>query len=131
MAIEGQRMDTLRALCDTVVPAIEHVPDPHGHWARSASSYGVPEGVAQTLATLPPDQLAGVGMLLDVLALQGFGGASQDSREQLLRNVSLGSPEAAAGIAALGGLTLLLHYGAPDPATGKNPAGPVPRHPGP
>jgi choline dehydrogenase-like flavoprotein len=131
MAIEGQRMDTLRALCDTVVPAIEHLPDPHGHWARSASSYGVPDGVAQTLATLPPDQLEGVCLLLDVLAMQGFGGASQDSREQLLRNLALGSPEAAAGIAALGGLTLLLHYGAPDPATGQNPVWPVLGYPGP
>jgi hypothetical protein len=92
MAIEGQRMDTLRALCDTVVPAIEHLPDPHGHWARSASSYGVPDGVALTLATLPPDQLEGVCLLLDVLAMQGFGGASQASREQLLRNLALGSP---------------------------------------
>lgn len=131
MAIEGQRMDTLRALCDTVVPAIEHVPDPHGHWARSASSYGVPEGVAQALATLPPDQLAGVGQLLDVLNAQGFEGASQHSREQLLRNLSLGSPEAAGGIAALGGLTLLLHYGAPDPATGRNPVWDVIGYPGP
>ncbi len=131
MAIEGHRLETLRALCDTVVPAIDHVPDPHGHWARSASSYGVPEGVAETLGALPPDQLEGVGMLLDALAMQGFAGASQASREQLLRNVSLGSPEAAGGIAALGGLTLLLHYGAPDPSTGQNPVWPVLGYPGP
>ena len=110
LGIDGPRMDTLRALCDTIVPSIEHVPDPHGHWARSASSYGVPEGVAQTLAGLPPDQLQGVCQLLDALAAQGLISASQPSREQLLRNVSLGSPDAAGGIAALGGLTLLLHY---------------------
>jgi choline dehydrogenase-like flavoprotein len=130
-AIDGARLETLRALCDTVVPAIEHVPDPHGHWARSASSYGVPQGVVDTLAMLPPDQLAGVCQLLDVLAGQGFQGASQDSREQLLRNLSLGSPEAAGGIAALRGLTLLLHYGAPDTATGTNPVWPVLGYPGP
>src|SRR4051794_21740029 len=109
-AIEGQRLETLRALCDTIVPSIEHVPDPHGHWARSAASYGVPEGVAQALTTLPDDQQAGLGQLLDVLAAQGLLTSSQASREQLLRNVSLGSPDAAAGIAALGGLTILLHY---------------------
>ncbi|MFL5824685.1 MAG: FAD-dependent oxidoreductase [Solirubrobacteraceae bacterium] len=130
-AIEGQRMDTLRALCDTVVPAIEHAPDPYGHWARSASSYGVPEGVAQALTPLPDDQRAGLCQLLDVLAAQGLLTASQASREQLLRNVSLGSPDAAAGIAALGGLTILLHYGAPDPTTGRNPCWDMLGYPGP
>lgn len=131
LAIDGARMDTLRAVCDTIVPSIERVPDPQGHWARSASSYGVPDGVAQTLSNLPPDQFAGLCQLLDVLSAQGIAGASQASREQLLRNVSLGSPEAAAGIAALGGLTLLLHYGAPDPATGRNPIWDVLGYPGP
>jgi choline dehydrogenase-like flavoprotein len=131
LAIDGPRMDTLRALCDTVVPAIEHVPDPHGHWIRSASSYGVPEAIAQALSMLPPDQQAGIGQLLDVLAAQGLISASQASREQLLRNLSLGSPEAAAGLAALGGLTLLVHYGAPDPATGRNPIWDVLGYPGP
>jgi choline dehydrogenase-like flavoprotein len=125
------RADVLRAVCDTVVPAIEHVPDPYGHWARSASSFGVPEAVAETLATLPPDQQEGMGQLLDALDGQGFSGASQASREQILRNVSLGSPDAAAGIAALGGLTLLLHYGAPDPATGRNPSWDMLGYPGP
>ena len=57
--------------------------------------------------------------------------ASQLSREQLLRNVSLGAPDAAAGIAALAGLTLMLHYGAPDPATGRNPGWDVLGYPGP
>ena len=125
------RMDALRAVCDTVVPGIEHHPDPHGHWARSASSYGVPEAVAEALATLPADQQAGLGQLLDALGAQGFTRASQASREQLLRNVSLASPDAAAGIGALGGLTLLLHYGAPDPATGRNPAWEMLGYPGP
>jgi choline dehydrogenase-like flavoprotein len=131
LAIDGLRMDTLRALCDTIVPSIEHLPDPHGHWARSASSYGVPEQVAQTLAGLPADMQDGLCQLLDVLDSQGLRTASQPSREQLLRTLSLGSPDAAAGIAALGGLTLLLHYGAPDPATGRNPAWDVLGYPGP
>src|SRR4030081_2127407 len=111
------RAEVLRAVADTVVPAIQHAPDPHDHWARSASSYGVPESLAETLATLPPDQQAGMGQLLDALAAQGFTGASQASREQLLRNASLASPDAAAGIGALAGLTLLFHYGAPDSST--------------
>ncbi len=127
----GSRLEALRAVCDTVVPAIEHVPDPHGHWARSASSYGVPEQAAQMLGMLPPEQQAGMGQLLDALAAQGLTKASQPSREQLLRNASLASPDAAAGIAALTGLTLLLHYGAPDPATGRNPCWDLLGYPGP
>ncbi|HEY6639072.1 MAG TPA: GMC family oxidoreductase, partial [Solirubrobacterales bacterium] len=40
--------------------------------------------------------------------------------EQILRNTALSDPRAAAGVAALIGMTLFLHYGAPDPQTGKN-----------
>ena len=119
--IDGRRLEALTAVCDTVVPAIEHRPDPHGHWSRSASSFGVPDAVAQALAVLPADQRAGLCQLLDVLAAQGLTRASQASREQLLRNASLSSPDAAGGIAALAGLTLMFHYAIPDPATGRNP----------
>jgi choline dehydrogenase-like flavoprotein len=125
------RAEVLRTVCDTIVPSLEHVPDPHGHWARSASAYGVPESVAEMLATLPPEMQEGMGQLLDALAAQGFTGASQASREQLLRNLSLASSDAAAGIGALSGLTLLLHYGAPDPTTGRNPVWDLLGYPGP
>src|SRR5947209_4040338 len=129
--IEGPRMDILRAVCDTIVPALENVPDPHGHWARSASSYGVPEALAQTIEGLPEEQRGGLAQLLDALGAQGLTRVSHASREQLLRNASLASPDAAGGIAALTGLTLLLHYGAPDPATGRNPSWDVLGYPGP
>lgn len=129
--LDAQRMEVLSALCDTIVPSIEHQPDPHGHWARSASSYGVPQGVADTIAMLPADQRDGLCLLLDVLGHQGLTRASHLSREQLLRNVSVGAPDAAAGIAALAGLTLMIHYGAPDPTTGRNPGWDVLGYPGP
>src|SRR5439155_9054400 len=65
-------------------------------------------------------------------ASQGLDKApSQLSREQLVRNLELASPDAAAGIAALTGMTLFLHYGAPDPATGQNPNWKVFGYPGP
>src|SRR3954469_11587961 len=112
---------TLRAVCDTVVPSIDHHPDPTGHWARPASDLGVEQAFEQMLADFPPEDQQGIGQLLDVLADQGFHGASQLSREQLLRNIALSGPEAAAGIAALTGLTLFLYYGMPDPQTGTNP----------
>ena len=129
--LSAEQLRTLEAVCDTIVPAIEHVPDPHGHWARSASSYGVPGQVADVLATLPPEQRFGMGQLLDALAAQGITRLSHSSREQLLRNASLASPDAAGGIAALMGLTLLLHYGAPDPSTGRNPSWEMIGYPGP
>jgi len=59
---------------------------------------GTDEGLATFVAELPADQAGGVLQLLDVLAAQGFADASQPSREQLLRNVSLASREAAGGV---------------------------------
>jgi choline dehydrogenase-like flavoprotein len=118
---EGRRA-ILRAVCDTVVPSLAREPDPHGLWARSASDVGVPELAEQTLAQLPPEQLAGLMELLDGLGQQGFDRASQRSREQLLTNVGLLGPQAAAGVGSLIALVLFLAYGAPiDPATGQNP----------
>ena len=67
------------------------------------------------MAAFPPDVRDGLGQLLDALAAQGFNDASQLSREQLFTNVSLASTEAAGGIAALVGLTLLFTYGNVDP----------------
>ena len=125
MAIEfsdAQRA-ILRTLCDTFVPAIDRAEDPHGLWARSASAIGVDQGVEQILLGLgDPAIQTGLLGLLDVLADQGLARApSQASREQLLRNMTLASADAAAGLGALAGMTLFLTYGAPDPATGFNP----------
>jgi choline dehydrogenase-like flavoprotein len=73
------------------------------------------------MATMPVEQAGGLAELLDGLGALGFVGASQASREQLLRNVSLMGPLAAAGVQGLIGMTLFIAYGAPDPATGQNP----------
>src|SRR3954451_4098950 len=84
------------------------------------------------LETMPPENQAGIGQLLDGLAQQGFAVASQLSREQLLRNIALLGPEAAAGVGALTGLTLFLYYGMPvDPQTGQNPNWATFGYPGP
>jgi choline dehydrogenase-like flavoprotein len=111
----------LRALCDTVVPRVERDDDPDGFWTRTASDVGAPEGLEQLIAEMPAEQRDGLGQLLDGLAQMGFTISSQRSREQLLRNVALLGPDAAAGVNALVGLTLFLAYGAPDPQTGVNP----------
>ena len=124
---------TLTAVCDTVVPALERDRDPDGHWTRKASDLGVDEGAAQLIEEIPdPEMRAGLAQLLQALAGQGIARSpSQLSREQILRNVALSSPDAAAGVGALIGMTLFLHYGAPDPETGQNPNWKTFGYPGP
>lgn len=123
MSLSDLQRQALAALCDTIVPSVERPADPDGFWARSATSAGVDAAVADLVEGIPdPAIRGGLAQLLEVLAGQGLLGApSQASREQLLRNLSLASPEAAAGLNALVGMTLFVHYGAPDPATGVNP----------
>ena len=122
---------TLRALCDTIVPSIPHDPDPTGFWGRSATDLGVDEAIGEALDLMPPDQVDGLGQLLDALAQQGFVDSSQLSREQLLLNVQLASTDAAAGVGALTALTLFFTYGLVDEATGQNPNWPEFGYPGP
>ena len=122
---------TLRAVCDTVVPSIPRAEDRDGFFARRATDVGADQALLATLDSLPPEQAAGMCQLLDALADQGFNGASQLSREQIFTNVSLASIEAAGGIAVLVGLTLLFTYGNVDPQSGKNPAWATFGYPGP
>jgi choline dehydrogenase-like flavoprotein len=123
----------LAAICDTVVPAIEREPDPEGFWGRSATGMGINLGVEQLIDGIPDEVLrAGLAQLIDAIGAQGILRApSQESREQILRNVSLSGPEAAAGVAALIGMTLFITYGAPDAATGQNVNWGVLQYPGP
>jgi choline dehydrogenase-like flavoprotein len=129
--LSEQARHTLGAVCDTVAPSLARPEDPDGFWARAASDVGVPPALELVLETLPAEQQAGMAQLLEGLAAQGFADASQRSREQLLRNLALLGPEAAAGVGALTGLTLFLAYGVPDPQTGSNPNWRVFGYPGP
>jgi choline dehydrogenase-like flavoprotein len=129
---DSQR-DALRAFCDTIVPAIERDPDPDGFWGRKASDLGVDRAVEELILQIPDEVVRG-GMLqlLDAVASQGIVSApSRLSREQLVRNLQLVSPDAAAGVAALAGMTCFLFYGAPDPRTGTNPSWATFGYPGP
>ena len=111
--LDENRIAVLNAVCDTIVPSIERVEDPTGFWARSAADTGADQAVAQAISEMPEADQAGLGELLDALALQNFGSLSQASREQVLTNMSLASREAAIGVGALTGLTLFLHYSIP------------------
>jgi choline dehydrogenase-like flavoprotein len=112
--------EILAAVCDTVVPAVAQDPDPDGFFARTASQVHVPQVIELMLGGMPEDQRTGLLTLLEALGEQGFGRSSLRSREQIMRNVTLMGPEAAAGIGALTSLTLFLHYGLPD-EHGQNP----------
>ncbi len=129
--LNESRRAVLKAVCDTVVPSIPRDPDPAGLWSRTATDMGADQGIEQVFGMLPEEQFAGMMELLDGLGQQGFTNLSQRSREQILRNVSMVGPEAAAGISTLVGLTLFITYGAPDPATGQNPNWQVFGYPGP
>ena len=129
---ESQR-DALRAFCDTIVPSIEREPDPEGFWGRKATDLGIDGAVEELVLGIPDETVrGGLLQLLDVLASQGIArGLSQLSREQIIRNLQLASPDAAAGVNALQGMTCFLYYGAPDPQTGQNPNWKVFGYPGP
>src|SRR5262245_35084264 len=122
LVLNDSQQAVLTAVCDTVVPSLARDRDPNGLWARKASDLGVELGAAQLISDIPdPELREGLLMLLDALGGQGITRApSQESREQILRNTALSDPRAAAGVAALIGMTLFLNYGAPDPQTGKN-----------
>ena len=115
------RRAVLRAIADTVVPAIERDEDPQRFWSRPGSDVGAHEAVAEAIAQMPDPQRDGLGQLLDGLVRMGFLSASQRSREQLLRNLAALGPEAAAGGQALIGLSLFFAYSLPDEQTGANP----------
>jgi len=129
---DGDRA-VLRGVCDTVVPAVERDRDPDGLWARQASDLGVDVGAAQLIEEISdPELRGGLVQLLQAIGGQGLLRApTQESREQILRNIALSSPDAAAGVQALIGMTLFLHYGAPDPETGQNPNWKTFGYPGP
>jgi choline dehydrogenase-like flavoprotein len=128
--LDATHREILAALCDTVVPAIERAADPDGFFARRASEVGVPAALEGALVEMPEEQAAGFMALLEGVGEAGFLRASQRSREQILRNVALTGPEAAAGVGALVTLTLFLFYGLPD-ERGRNPNWETFGYPGP
>src|SRR3954468_11189373 len=123
MQLTDRQRAVLRTLCDTVVPPVEREDDPTGFWARTASDLGTPEGVEEMLGMIPDDTIsAGLLQLLEVLDSQGLARQpSQLSREQILKNIGMASPDGEAGLRALIGTALFLQYGVPNPETFRNP----------
>ena len=120
--IGDERRAVIRAVCDTVVPRLEHPDDEDGFWARTGTDLGADQGVEMYLAGMPALQRDGLLGLLDALGAQGIVSAPTAlSREQILRNTMLSSGLGTIGVGSLVGLVQLLAYGMPDPATGVNP----------
>src|SRR3954463_15799120 len=109
--LTSEQRDALRAFCDIVVPRIDVADDPDGFWARTAGDLAVPDVAVGVIATMPPEAAAGTAPLLEVLYQAGITGLSGEAGEQLIAGVAASSPEAAAGIGGLIGLTLFLTYG--------------------
>ncbi len=122
MQLSDSHSEVLRVLADTVVPAMPRDDDPTGFWAASGSSLGADVAVAQAISGMPEEQRTGLLALLDGLHAQGFTTGSQEEREQLLGAVAAMGAAPEAGINALVGLTTMMSYCRPDPATGVNPA---------
>ena len=59
----------LRAIADTVVPAVDRADDPHGFWALSGGAVGADEAVAEAIAQMPDVQREGLGQLLETIEL--------------------------------------------------------------
>lgn len=129
--LDDAQRRTLVALCDTFVPAIERPDDPHGFWGRAASHLGVPEAIEQALGNVPEELVEGLRRLLDALAAQGLEGASREVRERIVHGFADSGGDALAGIHALKGLTMTLHYALPDLGTGRNPNWEAIGYPGP
>lgn len=63
-----RQMETLRAICDTFVPALAvDDPDPSGFFARSASAMYIPQHIAEILAEYAAERLGQVRLVLDLL----------------------------------------------------------------
>ena len=110
----------LRAICDTVVPAIKRADDPNGFWARKSTDIGADVAIVEVLATLPVELRDGLLELIDGLVAQGIVASSQLSREQILSRTMMLGPAAAAGVTVLSNLVRLVSYALPD-AQGQNP----------
>jgi acyl-CoA reductase-like NAD-dependent aldehyde dehydrogenase/choline dehydrogenase-like flavoprotein len=117
---------TLAVLCDTFVPSLsppEGESDPTGFWARAASHLSVPEAIEVSLlqSGAPPEQIEGLGGLLDSLADNGMSAETpQEEREGIVHAFGSSGPETLAGINAIRGLTTTFHYALPDLGTGRN-----------
>jgi choline dehydrogenase-like flavoprotein len=119
--LSEERRRTLEALFDTFVPPVESADDPGGLLGRSASDMGLAAAFEQMISeAMLPEQIEGVGQLLDVLADQDLASQPGDAREGIVKAVRESGPEAKLGVHNLKAAAMTLFYALPDEA-GRNP----------
>ena len=126
--------ETLDALCETFVPAVEvDTLDPveSAFMRRSALEMHLPAQIEGMLAeVMTADELEAVGGLLHALDEQGIAEAPIEVRTQIVQGMSAADADAKLGLTQLRALTLLLFYALPD-EHGQNPNWEAVGYPGP
>lgn len=133
---------TLTALCDTLIPALEHPPDPHGFWQRRASDLDVPKRLTKVIRNIQSEDLQtqfkwvldGLNHPITAGFLTGyfrpFAELPFADREKTLQRWAVSPlPQLRLAFQALKRLTGVLFYGAED-ATGRNPNWATIQYPG-
>jgi choline dehydrogenase-like flavoprotein len=116
-----ERRRTLKALFDTFLPAIDATDDPGGMLARGASEMGLAAVFEQKISeAMMPEEIEGLGQLLDGLSEQELSARPQPEREAIVHAVAASGAEARLGLDALRASALMLFYALPDEA-GTNP----------
>jgi choline dehydrogenase-like flavoprotein len=114
-----ERRRTLEALFDTFLPAVEAADDPGGMLARAASEMGLAAVFEEMIAeAMMPEEIEGLGRLLDGLSEQALSSRPQPEREEVVRAVAASGPKAKVGLDALRAGALTLFYALPDEAGG-------------
>jgi choline dehydrogenase-like flavoprotein len=133
----------LGAICDTLIPSVHEPDDPHGYFALAASQLGVPEAVADILASLPAERdraefklffkllsSPALGLLL-ARQPRAFMVLDQAGRERFLRNMASSQlPQLRTGFQVLKRLALVNFHGLTD-SRGRNPTWPAIGYSGP
>jgi choline dehydrogenase-like flavoprotein len=117
-------LQLLSAICNTLMPTITEPDDPHGYFALAASDLGVPQAVANVLATLPSKaDRAATKLLFKLLASPALGlmlagqpraflALDQAGRERFLRGMAVSQmPQLRSGFQVLKRLTLVAFHG--------------------
>ena len=126
--------ETLEALCDTIVPAVETDsgdPVEKDFLARAATDMQIPAQIEQAMAdTLLPEEIAQFAGLLDAFAEHDFASLPLEVRTQVVKQFREAGPDVKAGVHSLKALTFLFFYALPD-ERGQNPNWEAIGYPGP
>ncbi|MEK6277916.1 MAG: GMC family oxidoreductase [Actinomycetota bacterium] len=119
--LSEQRRQTLEALFDTFVPAVQSDDDPGGMLGRSASDMGLAPAFEEMISeAMLPEEIEAIGQLLDAIAEQDLPSQPQEAREAIVKAMQESGLEAKLGIHSLKAAAMTLFYALPDD-DGRNP----------